>query len=365
MLSFLRRLFCGGEVNRPQRRYRLELEELEKRQVMSASAYIQGGNLFIMGTAAKNIQILDRVNISGTSYYQVVCNRSVQRFETRLVTAKAYFYGLGGNDYLRNNTGLSSEMYGGAGFDRLYGGAGTDFLDAGSGGEFVRRGSGYSLNAWKPIIGGADLDDVYQGKSSTCWVASAISSAARSHGNFANAITYSKKNTYTVRIYNEGWTTVEVRFNGDVWRADAKFNPKQKGEFWVTLVQRAFLLSRGLSLTKPPGGRPGDALTAFTGRAVLTDCNGFGDEDLDFTRKALADGENVIALTKNHFLSTKALVANHGYVVVGLFNANGHWSVKLRNPWGRNPLDPTTAYLTISWADYTKSMKSYVVTWPW
>lgn len=56
-----------------------------------------------------------------------------------------------------------------------------------------------------------------------------------------------------------------VGFAGERNNADPNFNPNQKGECWMVIMQHAILQEMGLSTTSPPGGNPYYALPILRG----------------------------------------------------------------------------------------------------
>jgi hypothetical protein len=310
-----------------------------------------------------------------------------------------YLYGGAGNDYLYGGNGDdrmygadgvdvlcggygNDKLYGGNGYDYLYGEDGNDFMDAGSKYEYYNGGNGYDFNAYVTAIGGATYTDVRQGYAGTCGLVSAISSVAHTGIDLSARITYQGNNIYSVGLYKTNsilgikyqyYTSVSVYFNGDTYGADAICNPAQEGESWVLLTQRAYLQSRGLSLTSPPGMWPYDTLTGLTGRFSATTwagSSGMPGSSLTTITNALAVNHNVVAWTPNSTtnLSTM-LVANHAYTVlrvetqwvnVGFFHIPTYYVV-VRNPWGYDggataSGNASDGEIRLSWYDFSRSM---------
>lgn len=277
-------------------------------------------------------------------------------------------HGMSGNDWLYGGTG-NDKLYGGTGYDYLYGQDGNDFLDAGSSGEYVNGGNGYDFNAFIVAVSGATYTDIYQGNSPTCWLVSSISSVARTGVNLASRISYLGNNSYCVYMYNTSnvWSPVYVTFDGDTYSADARANPSQEGESWVLITQRAYLQSRGISLTNPPGGWASGPLTALTGRSSTTynDPSGaVGGTHYNRIVNALNAGRNVVADTADNSadLTTNMLVAWHQYTVCAV---SGSW-VLVRNPWGYDGGtttygDANDGFIWLSWSNFCGSMDAYII----
>jgi hypothetical protein len=259
----------------------------------------------------------------------------------------------------------NDRLYGGDGWDALHGDDGDDWFDAGSANETVNGGAGFDIDAWVWTVNGATWTDVRQAGGPTCWLNSAMSSAALRGVDFNTRITYRGNESYEVGLFNTAgqWTTELVTFSGVRIGADTQFDPAQDGEYWPLLIQRAYLENRGASITSPPSGGAGDPLTAFTGRASTW----FAANDLTRLVNALAAGQNVVADTRDTAaqLSTNVLVPWHEYTVVNAFaDSTGQWFVTLRNPWGIDQNNgaswgnPSDGIVVISWTDFTQWTRS-------
>lgn len=413
---------------KPVRRFRPDIESLETREVPAAS--ISSGVLVINGTSANDSVV---VNPVGSALVKVTFNGQNQYFARSAITANKvvfnggdgndYFnnnlaslrvvayggngndtmygdnnsdvlfgeagddklYGWGGNDFLYGGTG-NDKLYGGAGYDYLFGQDGSDFLDAGSAGEYVNGGSGYDFNAYQPVVGGATYTDIRQGGSPTCWLVSAISAAAYSGYDLGSRISYYGNNLYRVGMYNTSgvYTNVYVTFDGTINGADARANPYQEGESWVTITQRAYLQSRGLSITTPPSGWADTSILALTGHHATTynrNETELPSENISRIQTALANHQSVIADTRdsNSDLSTNMLVGWHQYTVlrvettwrhINLGFGSSFWlptySVVVRNPWGYDggataSGDANDGEIRLSWYDFSRSMDAVII----
>jgi RTX calcium-binding nonapeptide repeat (4 copies)/Calpain family cysteine protease len=282
-------------------------------------------------------------------------------------------YGMDGTDWLYGGDG-NDKLYGGAGYDYLYGQNGDDFLDAGSSGEYVNGGLGYDYNAYVTAVNGATYTDIRQGSSPTCWLVSSISSVARTGVDLSARITYIGNDTYRVGMYNTSrvYTYYYVNFNGDRNSADAVANPSQEGESWVIITQRAYLQSRGISLTNPPGGWADGPLTAFTGRSSTTYNNPVGSSfaysNFTYIDYLVHHGYNVVADTRDNAadLSTNMLIAWHQYTVVDTWGSGANAWVLVRNPWGYDGGattygDANDGFVWLTWSQFASSMDAYIV----
>ena len=301
-------------------------------------------------------------------------------------------YGGSGNDTLNGEGGIdriygswgNDKIYGGGGYDYLFGEDGNDFLDPEADGADVNGGSGYDINAQVWIVGGLSIDDVTQGFAPTCWFHASLASVAeREPAALSSRISYVGRHTYRVFLYNPDYSLghQDVFFNGDVNSAEMlNLKPGQEGEFWTVIWQRAYLQSRGLSISDPPGGWPTDALLAMTGRTSYEYWVGpagiLQASDLTRIMGQLAAGKNVVACTWGTFddFCSPRLAANHCYTVLSVHYdaAVGDYVVTLRNPWGYDggarpaagdppDADPNDAIIQLRWLDFAWSMVGYCV----
>lgn len=138
------------------RNVRLGIENLEDRQLMSATAYVAGGHLIINGDAAAN-----QVTVSnyGPGLVKVVADGQIKYFAKSAITSNdTIFHGGSGNDFFANLSSLRVIGFGDAGNDILIGGAGNDLLLGGAGNDILNGGLGNDQ-----LEGGAGLDTLYGG----------------------------------------------------------------------------------------------------------------------------------------------------------------------------------------------------------
>lgn len=419
----------------------LQVERLENREVQAAN--LSGGALVILGTNARDVVQVDNVSYNA-SWIKVTFNGSDRYFQKSTISNPALtFWGYDGNDSFSNNVGElmvvahggnghdtliggsgndrlygdadndylrggggGDYLYGGNHQDRLYGDSGYDFLfgedgndvmDAGAAGEYTEGGTGYDINQWVWTVNGTTYDDVFQGNGPTCWLDTSIASAAYQGVDFNSRISYLGNDWYRVGLYSVGsynsvgtWITEDVNFDGSALSGDARLNPNQEGEFWALLIQRAYLESRGLSVTAPPGGYAGNAMRGLTGRSITWIDNAVpASSTLNVNQiiTALNNHQSVVADTRGdsymdtHLLSTQTLVPWHSYTVLRvetqfryyLGRMYTSYFVVLRNPWGSDQMagstsptwdNPNDGIVRVSWADFTASMKQVSIEAP-
>src|SRR5437016_1890456 len=108
---------------------KLQVGTLDARELPSATAFNNGGFLYIIGTDDKEIVSVNTVGSYFVSVYDG-SNQSTQIFlKSDINTNCVVFLGLGGDDYFSNNVNtFQSVAYGGNGNDTLQGANGVDQL---------------------------------------------------------------------------------------------------------------------------------------------------------------------------------------------------------------------------------------------
>lgn len=287
-----------------------------------------------------------------------------------------------GNDVLMGDSG-NDKLFGGRGDDDLYGGSNNDFLDRGpyeGWREYQDKGTGYDIVANEFTRNGATNTDVVQGNGPTCWLMASISAAQDNGFDVSRRIRHLGDGWFQVGLYDTSgnYTYERVYFNGNDVDGDvitsntprsADPGSTEEGEFWVTLYQRAYLQSRGLSLTNPPAGNSHGPLESITGRQTTSYFPNFGS--LDLLRLYISvkdDGVPVTATTRSKAaggVSTLLLVPWHVYSVLDVVYTDGYWSVDLLNPHGKDSGtgwgDKTDGVVRVSWEHFIRSMIAYSV----
>jgi len=287
-------------------------------------------------------------------------------------------FGQGGND----------RLYGGTGTDALWGGHGGDFLDAGSANETVYGGGANAdlmekdFNAWRPVIGGASLHDIYQNQDQNCAFLATLSALADTQSvDFAAGIQYLGLDRYNVTLAGISGGPVQVRFNGIRLNDDPLPNPAVHpgGEFWTILYWRAFKQSHRslIDVLANSKGNPASAYKALTGNIPFEYNRRFGqwDDAADQKRIRLALSQNraIVAGTRSEVKvkvngkeTEKILIyALHSYSVIGFTPSTSTKEaiVKLRNPWGHNG-DGNRNFkgeFTVTWSQFRSSVGKYFV----
>jgi hypothetical protein len=226
------------------------------------------------------------------------------------------------------------------------------------------------------------MEDVFQGDAPTCWLLASISSVARTGADFASRIRYLGNDQYAVDLFDSNRTpiTVTVNFNGVTNSADPIANPKEEGDSWVILMQRAYLQSRGIDITDPPEGNSYYALEGLTGRRTELGIRlgpALNPADLARITSALAAGKNVVAGTNAHEwqINTDLLFKNHAYTVMRVesevrqtfFGKVTDWFVVLRNPYGNDTGARNVSWgandgiVRVGWDQFSRSMSHYYI----
>ncbi|MBI5548355.1 MAG: hypothetical protein HY901_31115 [Deltaproteobacteria bacterium] len=209
-----------------------------------------------------------------------------------------------------------------------------------------------SAATYKPVangrlfVDGAAPEDVIQGGLGDCFLLSAMSAVASADSDLlAKAIKDNGNGTYQVRLFAkqaDGPVAPKTfRIDGDLPSAGGELlfgKARQRNETWVPLLEKAYASTKAGYASISHGGKPGEALTALTGRpttstrVLLTGKY----KTLELMKSAQ---ERHAAMTANTYPSAKCLaglglLTNHSYAVLGTEEEGGVSYVKLRNPWG-------------------------------
>ncbi|MCI0460468.1 MAG: hypothetical protein L0Z62_26235 [Gemmataceae bacterium] len=268
-----------------------------------------------------------------------------------------------GNDHIRGGEGRdqlfgeagNDALFGGSGRDSLRGGAGSDMLDSGTPGEDADGEDDWDLDVYQWAAGGVRMEEVLQRDAPLCGFLAALGAVARQRGpDLERGISYLGDHLYAVRLYRAGagWVTHHVLYNGILTGSDP--NPAGEGKFWAVLYQRAWVQERA-ALGLNEVGLPSEALTALTG---LPGSGLFATDQAAFLDALFDNRFLVVSTSPDPSRVSAQLIANHGYVVLGL-DAAGR--VVLRNPWGfdggAQPTDsPRDGVVAVTWAEFTQSM---------
>jgi Ca2+-binding RTX toxin-like protein len=352
------------------------IETLEAREVPTAvSAWMSGSTLYINGT-----HLADKITVNETGYQQVQVNGANSKSNlswnfSGVQEIRAYggelndlidlrnvnnirgvlyggngndtLYGTGQDDYLYGEAGYDTlygfngndKLYGGLHSDRLYGGEGNDWLESGTKGEFISGGNGQDWDAHTWAYNGTTSTDVNQTGVGSCVFLSSLAAVTRNGKNLTNWITYSGNHQYNVYLYDAGirsWTLTSVYFDGSyIYSSDGRMmdaQPQVEGEFWVLLMQRAYL-------KKFEGRVTGDQMAAFggesTGVRAMTSilgpvaANDYGTGDYaTWMSQKLAAGKSMIAFASSNGNG------NHAYAITQISKFGTTTWVRLFNPWG-------------------------------
>ena len=168
-----------------------------------------------------------------------------------------------------------------------------------------------------------------------------MAALAQKGKDFSKLIQYHGDNWYTVSLFNRndhknaisgGYhpEKVKVYFDGTRTKVDPHFDPKQPGESWTIIMQRAVLLAvnkwdKTQTIKAPHCGNSGDAMAILVGRwPEVLDI-----KKVEYKQKilqAVAARKSIIFATG----ATKTLVKDHAHAVL---KANAQ-EVLLFNPWG-------------------------------
>src|SRR5262249_21290215 len=289
-------------------------------------------------------------------------------------------------------TGLGGDdtIYGGRGADTLDGGLGRDALYGGEhqagawDGWDTGRVDTYRdvFNAWNPVVDRVSPDDVRQGMAPSCAVLAALAAAAHAGIPLAHGISYLRNHKSRVRLSDDEGRPVyqTVTFDGTWTDNDPQPARDSQGrllpEFWTILYQRAYLQQMAVDYRVLDA----DQWVSRTGKVwkspqvALFTVTGWEAQWVDLRRatplgmrNGLLHGDMLVALSLEHGVSP-GVVEGHCYSVMDVFQRNGVWQVKLRNPWGTaddNSLSGSAldgkadGVVTLTWTAFARSFQGY------
>ena len=147
---------------------RLAVENLEDRRMMAGVTYdASTGVIEIDGTNSADTAIVEYTS-SGTPSLKATLNSvsTLIPLTTSTKFTKVVFLGKGGDDTLRNETGIPTDAWGGEGDDELRGGSGDDILRGNQGDDRLYGNAGADLlqgGDGRDILFGGDGDDELRG----------------------------------------------------------------------------------------------------------------------------------------------------------------------------------------------------------
>jgi hypothetical protein len=355
--------------------YRPLVESLEKRDLPASGlqAYVSGGNLYVLGTAAS-----DAITVNQSNNQLSVAGAKIGNAASVNASsiANVFIYGNGGNDTINLATvKINALVYGSTGNDTVVLGTGNDSVSNGGGFDWIYR----PFNPSSPVVNGTSASDLHQGQTPLCQTGAALADAAAQGFNFANNIQYLGNDWYQVKLYGN-LPSQRVYFDG--WTNSGDQVEPASGEFWTVLMQRAreqayginpnqsYTLSQWNAFNAQSGGRlysVAQAIYDFTGST--SNYTPVGNANALTLQAALARGDSVIAQSQaNSYVSSAGIIGNHAYAVLSVYYDAGIWKVRLYNPWGIDGLNGSTidalnpsqaaandGFITLSWAQFTNS----------
>lgn len=153
-----------------ERRSRLGVEQLDRRDVPSSVSLDSNGVLSITGDRGDDqVHVtyeMQRFGLSSTAKFQVATSWGDNvTLDTASVT-KIEFYGHAGDDWFSNDTAIPCVLSGGAGNDTLYAGSANDSIYGGDGDDCLYGGAGSDWlygNDGTDLLYGMEGDDYLAG----------------------------------------------------------------------------------------------------------------------------------------------------------------------------------------------------------
>jgi hypothetical protein len=186
--------------------------------------------------------------------------------------------------------------------------------------------------------------------------------------NLAGQISYIGNDTYTVRMYVNGfWQDVEVRFNGNFTMDDTGTYDclsDREGEFWQLLYQRAYMRMIGYD----PYNAASMAMFDGEGTAIraLTMISGWSAQAAVID--ATLTPQRIQGLIRDGY-AVNGMYAAHEYAFTNVYWYAGRWYVRIYNPYGVDRVHDAglhpgrdgvnDGFTTITWENFMATFYKY------
>lgn len=203
------------------------------------------------------------------------------------------------------------------------------------------------------IVDGVDVQsDLNQGYLGDCWFLAALGSVTSTHPDFvAEHVTENANGTFTVKLYRDDGTPVEVTVTSDLPTIGTTADPRlvfarspermATGELWLAVYEKAFAQYKG-SYGAIEGGHGDWAMPVITGNPAERQAP--SDFTLEEVATHIGEGDVMTLGTTNdktlwwgdddHRIAEGRIVSNHEYVVQSVDLDATPPTITVLNPWG-------------------------------
>jgi hypothetical protein len=197
------------------------------------------------------------------------------------------------------------------------------------------RGVEWAPRSGTLFVEGPSPDDVNQGELGNCFFVASLSALAAAQPERVERALHARDDgLYDVTLFSRGrpvTVTVDAVLP-QVRGAPAYLSPRQPGELWGMLFEKAYASWRGTYRDINHGDDPARVLRAVSGLATER-WSTTGTQVFDRLRRALSNRSAVVASSHSRHAHAR-ITPNHAYTVLATEVEDGTPFVVLRNPWG-------------------------------
>jgi hypothetical protein len=361
MRRFLTSLFASGNAarrhGRPsgsgatalKRRCRLDVEELESRQLLSLSAAV-------VLPAAPALRAAPASTTQINLYWNSVAGASSYVIDEWVNGAWMQIASLGGGStsILITSLNPATTYYFDVAASNAAGTAWANYQSATTSSINVVVDHPAAGASYVPVSGslfgpgGPSYLDVRQGNVGDCWLLSSLAEVAvRAPADIRNMFTYdgttvengSLVGVYTVRLFDNNGVARNIIVDTELPAGGTMYDRPVNGVLWVALAEKAYAQANGLgyvtsgnmgndSYSALDFGAPRWALHAITGNPI----SAFSIDPVNIA--AAWNAGKLIVLTAT-YPPSPYIVGSHIYAVVG-YDPTSSQPFKVFNPWGTN-----------------------------
>ncbi|XP_007470958.1 PREDICTED: calpain-13 [Lipotes vexillifer] len=224
------------------------------------------------------------------------------------------------------------------------------------------------------ILEGVSSFDIQQGEAGDCWFLAALGSLTQNPQHLQKILmdqsfSYQYAGIFHFPFWQCGqWVEVEIDDHLPVLNNEYFFvNPRDKQEFWPSLLEKAYAKFHGSCVNLHCGCLP-DALVDLTGGVVTIISLRSSSSDLMTVVKMVAEAGSLMTCstlagpTSESTRMANGLVSRHAYTVTGAeqiqYRSGWEYLIRLWNPWGKSRWRGHWSDRSLEWQETHDQRKS-------